>query len=94
MLGIGELSDKVFLIDFGLAQPIHNPATNRHIVQSDGCGVMGTLRYSSINSHLGLPPSRRDDLESLVYVIVYLVKGRLPWQGVTVQLVKFTRTKF
>lgn len=85
VLGIGELSNQVFLIDFGLAQLFRNPATRSHIVQINGSSAIGTIRYLSINCHLGLAPSRRDDLESLVYVIVYLVKGSLPWQGITVQ---------
>lgn len=85
MLGIDELSSQVFLIDFGLAQLFRNPATRSYTPQFSRSSVIGTVRYSSINRHLGLTPSRRDDLESLVYVIVYLVKGRLPWQGVIVQ---------
>jgi serine/threonine protein kinase len=85
ILGVGELSNQVFLIDFGLAQLFRNPATRRHIAQSNEYSVTGTLRYASINCHLGLTPSRRDDLESLVYAIVYLVKGCLPWQGIIVQ---------
>jgi serine/threonine protein kinase len=84
-LGFGEFSDQVFLIDFGLSQLFRNPVTGSHIMQINGCGVIGTIRYTSINCHLGLTPSRRDDLESLVYVIVYLAKGRLPWQGIIVQ---------
>jgi hypothetical protein len=44
MLGFGELSDQVFLIDFGLAQLFRNPSTRRHVVQADG-GVMGTICY-------------------------------------------------
>ena len=83
-LGIGKWSNRVFLIDFGLAQLFRNPATRSHTAQTKGSSVIGTVRYSSINCHLGLTPSQRDDLESLVYVIVYLVKGRLPWQGITV----------
>jgi serine/threonine protein kinase len=83
MLGIGKLSNQVFLIDFGLAQLFRDPAT--HAVQFNGSGVLGTIRYSSVDRHLGLTPSRRDDLESFMYVIVYLVKGRLPWQGIVVQ---------
>jgi casein kinase 1 len=85
MLGIGEFSNQVFLLDFGHAQLYRNPSTRSHKVQINGCGVIGTICYSSINCHLGLTPSRRDDLQSLVYVIVYLAKGRLPWQGIIVQ---------
>jgi casein kinase 1 len=86
VLGIGEFSNQVFLIDFGLAQLFRDPVTRRHTVQTmSGPSFIGTIRYSSINCHLGLTPSRHDDLESLVYVIVYLVKGSLPWQGIIVQ---------
>ncbi|KAF8498962.1 kinase-like domain-containing protein [Russula emetica] len=60
-------------------------ATRSHTMQIYGSSTIGTICYSSINCHLGLTPSRRDDLESLIYVIVYLVKGCLPWQGITVQ---------
>ena len=82
MMGTGDRSSRVFLIDFGLTQLFWNPATGNHIAQVRGLDITGTVRYSSINSHLGRTQSRRDDLESLAYVIVYLVKGRLPWQGV------------
>jgi serine/threonine protein kinase len=84
MTGTGDTSSRVFLIDFGLTRLFRNPATHKHIKQVTGLDVIGTVRYSSINSHLGRTQSRRDDLESLAYVIVYLVKGRLPWQGVAV----------
>jgi len=84
MLGIGGLSNQVFLIDFGLSQLFRNPATHSHIVQTKGSSIIGTIHYSSVNCHLGLTPSQCDDLESLAYVIVYLVKGVLPWQGITV----------
>jgi serine/threonine protein kinase len=84
MIGAGDRSSRVFLIDFGLARLFRNPATHEHITQAKGLDITGTVRYSSINSHLGLTQSRRDDLESLAYVIVYLVKGRLPWQGIAV----------
>jgi hypothetical protein len=53
-------------------------------MQFKGLDITGTVRYSSINSHLGLTQSQRNDLELLAYAIVYLVKGRLPWQGIAV----------
>ena len=66
MLGIGKSSNQVFLVDFGLAQLFRDPAT--HIAQFNESSVIGTLRYSSIGRHLRHVPSRRDDLESLMYV--------------------------
>ena len=84
MMGTGNRSSQVFLIDFGLTRLFRNPATHKHITQVKGLDITGTVCYSSINSHLGLRQSRRDDLESLAYVIIYLVKGRLPWQSIAV----------
>src|SRR5260370_34864034 len=84
MMGDGESPSQVFLIDFGLIRLFRNPATHEHITQAKGLDITGTVHYSSINSHLRVTQSRHDDLESLAYIIVYLVKGQLPWQGIAV----------
>jgi serine/threonine protein kinase len=72
--------DKVYIIDFGLSK-LYRESSGKHMPWSDKNGFHGTPRYASINAHEGAAPSRRDDLESLAYVLVYLIKGKLPWQA-------------
>mmetsp|Transcript_19979 Transcript_19979/g.47565 ORF Transcript_19979/g.47565 Transcript_19979/m.47565 type:complete len:622 (+) Transcript_19979:242-2107(+) len=83
LTGHGKEGKTVFAIDFGLSKMYMDPKTGKHIGQrakriSD---LVGTARYCSIRSHLGLQLSRRDDLESIGYVLVYLAAPGLPWQG-------------
>jgi serine/threonine protein kinase len=75
----------VFLIDFGLAQLFRDPATYLHIPYSVDHSTVGTLPFMSINCQQGHAQSRRDDLESLAYTIIYLARGNLPWTNCSAQ---------
>mmetsp|Transcript_23417 Transcript_23417/g.29114 ORF Transcript_23417/g.29114 Transcript_23417/m.29114 type:complete len:189 (+) Transcript_23417:368-934(+) len=82
MMGLGETSNIVHMIDFGLTRLVIDPKTGKHIPLTSGKNLIGTCRYVSVNSHKGLELSRRDDLITLGYVILNLYKGSLPWQGI------------
>ena len=72
------------MIDFGLIRSVIDEATGQHISFTEGKNLVGTCRYTSVNSHLGYELSRRDDLIALGYVIIYLIKGQLPWQNIPI----------
>ncbi|CAN6439797.1 unnamed protein product [Victoria cruziana] len=73
---------KLYLIDLGLASRWKDASSGNHVDYDQRPDVFrGTIRYASVHAHLGRTGSRRDDLESLAYTLIFLVKGRLPWQG-------------
>jgi len=76
--GNENTKDAVYIIDFGLAKCFRN-SEGEHIPYKDGKNLTGTARYASIATHKGIEQSRRDDLETIGHVLLYLLKGTLPW---------------
>ncbi|CAK0831483.1 unnamed protein product [Prorocentrum cordatum] len=81
LIGDTAGSNFVHMVGFGLAKKCRGWTAQQHIPYRDGKGLTGTAAYASINAHPGIEQSRPDDLEAVGYVLMYLDRGQLPWQG-------------
>ena len=84
LMGVYDKKSIVYICDFGLCKKFRDH-DGKHIPFKDGKSLTGTARYASIYSHLGYEQSRRDDLESLAYSLIYFSRGSLPWMGIKAQ---------
>ena len=72
----------IYLIDYGLSKKYKDAKNDMHIPFRNERPITGTIRYISINTHKGFEQSRRDDIESALYIIVYFLNGKLDWDGI------------
>jgi len=72
----------IYLIDLGLAKQYRDSRTHKHIPYRETKVITGTVRYASLNIHIGIEQSRRYDMEAIGCMFVCFLKGVLPWQGI------------
>lgn len=84
VIGKGLKSHIVYVLDFGLSKKYWSSTHKCHIPPCKNKKLTGTARYASINALSGFEQSRRDDLESIGYIIMYFIRGSLPWQGLKI----------
>ena len=93
LMGRGKKNNVVYLCDFGLAKRFRDKKTGAHIPYKDGKNFTGTATYASIYTHMGIEQSRRDDLESLAFILIYFIKGTLPWKNLKAKNAKDKQIK-
>jgi serine/threonine protein kinase len=80
LLGLDKNSKNLYIIDFGFCRTFLK--NDKHVEMKNTFGIIGSMTYTSINSHKYLEQSRRDDLESLGYMLIYFFLGELEWQNI------------
>ena len=81
-IGLGRFQNNIYMTNFNLAKRYKNKNTLEHIKYNLSNKVIGDYIFSSINSLRGVELSRRDDLESFGYMLIYFLKGSLPWEHI------------
>jgi serine/threonine protein kinase len=77
LFGLGKSTNKLHLVDFGFTKRYNYDG--KHIEETHIKKIIGSPTFVSLNVHNGIEPSRRDDLESCIYVILYMLYGDLEW---------------
>jgi serine/threonine protein kinase len=77
IFGNGNDTNKLFLVDFGFAK--RYDYNGKHIEEKNIKSIVGSVNFVSLNIHYGIEPSRRDDIESCIYIILTMLVGRLEW---------------
>lgn len=82
LIGLGKKSHKIFTIDFALSRVFRDPKNLEHLPYTENKKLIGSSRFASVTAHKGIDQTRRDDLESIGYLLLYFLKGNLPWQQI------------
>jgi serine/threonine protein kinase len=91
LFGLNDMKSKLYIVDFGLCKPfIEN---EKHIEMKKTSGIIGSYSYASLNAHKYLELSRRDDLESLFYMLLYFLIGTLDWQQLPIEKKDYIENK-
>ena len=81
LIGRKVENKKLYIIDFGISKK-YVEKNGKHIIYKEYDNFWGTLKYASLNTHKGIEQSRRDDIETIAYNLIYLAKGKLPWEEI------------
>ncbi|KAI4145224.1 MAG: hypothetical protein LQ341_002444, partial [Variospora aurantia] len=81
LMGVEKLGNQVYVTDLGLATERRAAQAKTNTGRALNPKLVGTARFASVNGHLGVMQHRCDDLESLGYILLYFLRGCLPWQG-------------